>query len=62
MVIPKIKRRIFAGRSILCVIKLSSINGDAALLSKLSSWMNEENIVSNSLSNIKQKDKIVRDY
>src|SRR5215467_12022355 len=33
MVIPKIKIIIFAGRSILCVIKPSSINGDAALLS-----------------------------
>src|SRR5919199_5218150 len=31
--IPKIKIMIFAGRSILCVIKLSSINGDEALLS-----------------------------
>src|ERR687888_1399783 len=30
---PKIKIMIFAGRSILCVIKLSSINGDGALLS-----------------------------
>src|ERR671932_1074948 len=30
---PKIKIMIFAGRSILCVIKLSSINGDDALLS-----------------------------
>src|SRR5215469_10379313 len=35
MVIPKIRIMIFAGRSILCVIKLSSINGDAALLSKV---------------------------
>jgi hypothetical protein len=35
MVIPKIRIMIFAGRSILCVIKLSSINGDAALLSKM---------------------------
>lgn len=30
---PKIKIMIFAGRSILCFIKLSSINGDDALLS-----------------------------
>src|SRR5918911_1483621 len=30
---PKIKIMIFAGRSILCVIKLGSINGDDAFLS-----------------------------
>src|SRR5205807_5644770 len=33
IVIPKIKITILAGRRTLCAIKLSSINGDAALLS-----------------------------
>src|ERR687888_42297 len=38
---PKIKIMIFAGRSILCVIKLSSINGDDAFLSIRTNKVND---------------------
>src|SRR5712691_4409596 len=41
IVIPKIKITILAGRRTLCAIKLSSINGDAALLSIITNKVND---------------------
>jgi hypothetical protein len=41
IVIPKIKITILAGRRTLCAIKLSSINGDAALLSIITNKAND---------------------
>jgi len=41
IVIPKIKITILAGRRTLCAIKLSSINGDVALLSIITNKAND---------------------
>ena len=41
IVIPKIKITILAGRRTLCAIKLSSINGDAALFSIITNKVND---------------------